>query len=207
MRSGPARTGRDPEILSLTQGLVNYVRELVQSRRKPVRDCDRYRTQVWLSDLPDGVGPVVARDDGVLLILDQVPRRPHPPLPEVLKGWVDGGTLDKPADGDPELAQKGPALVERGQEDGSFKLVTTVLSRYECLDVLRAYEEWIPRWRQWARQEAATEPRRHFYTEMSRMAHQVAQADDVFEVVLGAGLLTRETPGGGRTARLASCMI
>jgi very-short-patch-repair endonuclease len=201
MDSGLARTGRDPEILSLTQGLVNYVRELVQSRRKPVRDCDRYNSQVWLSDLPDGVGPVVAREDGVLLILDHVPRRPHPPLPEALKGWVDGSTLDKPANGDPELAEKGPALVERQQEDGSFKLVASLLSRYECPDVLRAYTEWIPRWRQWAHQEAAAEPCRHLYTEMSRMARQVAQADDVFEVVLGVGLLTRETTGEPRLAR------
>lgn len=201
MDGAAQRTGTDPKILSLTQGLVSYVRELVRSRYKPVRNCDRYAAKVWLADLPDGVGPAGPRDDGVVLLLDHVPRRLHPPLPEVLNGWVNSKAAEKPDTTAPELAEKGPALVEVQQEDGSTRLTTAIVSRNECLDVLRTYQEWIVRWRQWATAELAAEPRRRLYTDISQMARRVAQADDVFEVVLGVGLLARQAPGQPVLAR------
>jgi very-short-patch-repair endonuclease len=201
MHGAYERTGTDPQILSLTQGLVSYVRELVRSRHKPVRNCDRYSPLVWLAELPEGTGPLATHDDEVLLRLDHVPRRLHPPLPEILHGWIDTKILDKPAKSDPELAEKGPGLVEVQQEDGSTKLTTTLVGRNERIDVLRAYQEWVVRWRQWATGEMATEPRRRLYTAISRMARQVVQADDVYEVVLGVGLIAKETPGQPTLAR------
>jgi hypothetical protein len=102
-------------------------------------------SQVWLADLPDGV----------LLLLDHVPHRVHPPLPDILEGWVDATSLGNPGMAGPELADEGPALVEIEQDDGSTRLITTIRSRNECLDVLRAYQEWVARWRQWATAEIA----------------------------------------------------
>jgi very-short-patch-repair endonuclease len=201
MHGTARRTGTDPEILSLTQGLVSYVRELVRSRYKPVRNCGRYADQIWLSDLPEGVGSIAPRDDAVLLVLDHVPRRLHPPLPEVLNGWVDAKALEKPTKTDPELAEKGPALIEVMQDDGSTRVTTAIVGRNECMDVLRAYQDWLVQWRRWATTEIAAEPRRRLYMDISRMARHVAQADDVFEVVLGVGLLTRQTPGQTELAR------
>ncbi len=203
MRSEHGIAGTDPQIVSLTQGLVNYVRELVQSRRKPVRNCDRYPSQVWLADAPDGVDLGSPRDDGVLLVVDYVPRRPYPALPAQLRGWVDADGLDKHDGADPELASRGPALVEVLKDDGSTRLETAIVGRHECPDVGRCYEDWIPRWRRWAKDETVAERHRRLYTNMSRMARKVMQADDVYEVVLGVGLLARDRATAKITVALA----
>jgi hypothetical protein len=52
----PIRRGaKDPAVVRATAGLAAYLRELVLSARRPVRDCAHYETQVWLADLPEGV--------------------------------------------------------------------------------------------------------------------------------------------------------
>jgi hypothetical protein len=52
----PIRRGaKDPGVVRATAGLAAYLRELVLSARRPVRDCANYDTQVWLADLPEGV--------------------------------------------------------------------------------------------------------------------------------------------------------
>jgi hypothetical protein len=75
----PIRRGaKDPGVVRSTAGLAAYLRELVLSSRRPVRDCAHYETQVWLADLPEGVDRPSTASDGVLLALDHVP--PQAPL-------------------------------------------------------------------------------------------------------------------------------
>jgi hypothetical protein len=73
MREPISRDARDPDVVRATAGLAAYLRELVLSARRPIRDCARYETQVWLADLPDGMEQPSATADGVLLALDHVP--------------------------------------------------------------------------------------------------------------------------------------
>jgi hypothetical protein len=48
------RDANDPDVVRATAGLAAYLRELVLTARRPIRDCARYETRVWLADLPEG---------------------------------------------------------------------------------------------------------------------------------------------------------
>lgn len=189
------RTSADPEVLDLTRGLIGYTRDLVRSRRRPVRDCGQYEARLWACGIPDKFRPLASSADGVLLSVTHVAARPHPQLPEMLKGWVDTETINKPEQGDPELAEFGPVPAVPGQASSPAGTIVATIPRNEAFDVLRVYQEWVARWRRWAAEELALRPHRELYRQLSEMARRVDQADDVFEVILGVGLLAAKVPG------------
>ena len=196
-----SRHARDPDVVRATAGLAAYLRELVLSARHPIRDCARYETQVWLADLPAGVERPSATADGVLLALDHVPPVAPPPLPEVLKGWIDPRASLDPAGPDPPLAEEGPGEVWASDENGHTVLVPGTVQRQEAADVLRAYATWLLRWRRWGEEERTARPRRELYDQLAPIARRLAQQDDAFELVLGVGLLAWETPESERVFR------
>lgn len=111
MLDGTHRAAQDPDAIRATAGLVNYLRELVLTARRPIRDCAQYEEHVWLAHLPVGVNRPAERDDGVILTLDYVPRAAPPEPPSVLAGWIDPDSLDDPTRQDPPLADEGPGAV------------------------------------------------------------------------------------------------
>ena len=195
------RHANDPEVVRATAGLTAYLRELVLTERGRVRDCERYEARVWLADLPEGVQRPAATADSVLLTLDYVPRVAPPALPEVLKGWIDHDAVVDPTGLDPPLAEEGPGEVWAPDESGSLGLVPGTVQSQEAADVLRAYSEWLPRWRRWAEKERAARPRRELYDKLARVERRLAQHDDTFELVLGVGLLAWEAPESDRVFR------
>ncbi len=195
------RDARDPDVVRATAGLTRYLRELVLTGRRPVRDCERYEARVWLADLPEGVQRPAATADGVLLTLDHVPRVAPPALPEVLAGWVGVDALLDPTGPDPPLAEEGPGEIRVTDEHGSPALVRGTVQRQEAAGVSRAYAAWLPRWRRWAEQERAAQPRRELYDTLARVERRLAQQDDAFEVILGVGLLAWEPAEGDRVFR------
>ena len=147
----PIRRGaKDPAVVRATAGLTAYLRELVLSARRPVRDCANYETHVWLADLPEGVDRPSATLDGVLLTLDHVPPLAPPALPESLKGWVEPEDSSDPSGPDPPLAGEGPGRLMVTDENGRTVLGQGTVRRQEAADVLRAYTTWLVLWRQWA---------------------------------------------------------
>ena len=179
------RTAADPQILAWTQGLVNYVRELVQSRRRPVRDSGRYPLRIWLASLPESAERPDVDHSGTLLTLDYRPSRAYPRAPRELDGWLDHGRLDRPEQGDPELAEEGP--IRTG--DVSAHRGTATIPRAQAESVLRAYEAWLPTWRRWANDERAAKPHRDLYRKLSEMSRRLTQEDDRYEAIIGVGLI------------------
>jgi very-short-patch-repair endonuclease len=183
------RNAADPDVLAKTQGLIEYIREFVRSRHSPVRNYARYESATWLTEIPGPADWPVPRSGEVLFSVDYLPLRPHPQPPQVLHGWLDGDAITQPDRGDPQLADEGPAY---SLMSGDVDPMT--VRRSEALDVLRAYQEWLPEWQTWARDELAAHPYRQLYRKLSQMSRRVAQADDIYEVVLGVALLTRDAP-------------
>jgi len=188
------RTSADPEVLELTRGLITYIRELVRSRRRPVRDCERYDARIWAYEVPDAFRPLASGADGVLLSVAHIPARPHPQPPVILTEWLDDEALGIPESGDPQLAEYGPAPTVTGWVGNATADAITV-PRNQALEVLRAYQDWLPLWRQWAHEELALRSHRELYRHLSEMTRRVDQADDVFEIVIAIGLLALDVPG------------
>ncbi|MBV9160762.1 MAG: hypothetical protein JO281_04215 [Pseudonocardiales bacterium] len=158
----------DPGVVAATSGLVAYLRELVRSVRKPVRDCGSYHDVLWFANMPDGVlRPELQRDE-VLLAVDHVPRLAPPALPEVVEGWVDPVRIREAGQDDPPLAERGPAQVWVRDEYDLPVLAREVIDRSEAATVLDAYTAWVAEWRVWSRQELTAEPRRALHEGLRR---------------------------------------
>ena len=189
------RTSADPEVLDLTRGLITYIRELVRSRRRPVRDCERYDARIWAYEIPGAFRPLASGTDGVLLSIAHVPARPYPQPPGIIKEWLDDEALGIPERGDPELAEYGPVPPVPGRPENTAADAITV-PRSQAL-------ECASRVSRLAAAAAAVGPRRtcafiligELYRHLSEMARRVDQADDVFEIVIAVGLLALDMPG------------
>jgi hypothetical protein len=199
------RTASDPDVVRATAGLASYVRELVLTGRKRIRDCADYEEVVWLGDMPPGSARPGPSPDGRVLTLDYLPRSAPPALPRLLDGWVDDDSLRDPAGGDPRLAAEGPIEVLTTDENGSTSHVKTV-PRREAAEVTRAYEQWLPSWHQWAETELTARPHRELYERLARIARVLSQQDETLEAVLGLGLLTWRDPQGqlGRVSKVTA---
>lgn len=104
------RHAADPDVLTRTTGLVNFLQEMVRSSHQRQRDDrSRGKDRLWLSDLPAQIRKPGVREDGVLLQLKHVPQEPPPDLPELLEGWIDPLACLDPDAEDPPLADEGPA--------------------------------------------------------------------------------------------------
>ncbi|WP_229847403.1 AAA domain-containing protein [Kitasatospora griseola] len=62
--------------------------------------------------------------------------------------------------------------------------------------MLRAYGNWLSRWRRWAERERADRPLRALYETVYRWHQRLVQQDDQVELVLGTGLLAWSEPRG-----------
>ena len=80
-----------------------------------------------------------------------------------------------------ELSTYGPVPGHPldGQGNAAAGEPRITVPRSQALDVLRAYQDWLPLWRQWAREELALRSHRELYRHLSEMARRVDQADDV----------------------------
>ncbi|MGW6901485.1 AAA domain-containing protein [Streptomyces sp. NPDC054919] len=192
MVSGSQRHARDQEVIGQTTGLIGFLREVVHSSHKRLRD-DRVRDRLWLAQLPVSVGRPTHRPDGVLLTLDHVPQAAPPPLPEVLEGWVAPERCQDAVADDPPLSDTGPARERVRDENGREwweEAEDHTVRREEAAEVLRAYQKWIVRWRQWAERERTERALRELYEAIYHWHQKLTQQNDQLELVLATGLLT-----------------
>jgi very-short-patch-repair endonuclease len=165
------RDASDPDILARTQGLIDYIRYFAVSRQDPVREFAGYKSVILLADLPNAVIRSKTADDGVILTVQYLPPRPHPAIPDSLRGWIDEHAAVDFSGAVPELASAGPAQT-----------------------VVRAYQDWLGEWQEWAAGERTAKEHRDLHKKLHDMARRIDQDGDVYEAVFAAGLLTRALP-------------
>jgi hypothetical protein len=194
------RNASDQDVLARTQGLISYIRYLIKSDRSPVRDFASYASTVWLADLPVATTGLAASADNPVVVLEYLHPRPHPRIPDVLRGWLDEAVVADPRRPDPRLADEGP--VRRSGSHGHGPDHRGVNARRsDAPEVVRAYQEWLPTHRDWAQLELAAQHHREVYEKVRGMAGRVARFDDKYEVVLAVGLLAREEPNSRHLSR------
>jgi very-short-patch-repair endonuclease len=189
------RNADDPNVRARTRGLIEYLGDFARSHRRPVRDCARYESVAWLADLTDSSERSLPDPGRVLASIEYQGKRPNPEPPSALEGWLDPAAFTKPGPEDPQLARQKPS---RESQAGDADPEAAVLVAPE---ILRAYSEWLPAWREWAQYELDAEPCRRLHRQLTQMSRWAAQADDRYEAVLGVGLLTRQVPRNRQISR------
>lgn len=174
-----------PRDVDRARRLFLYLRDLAELRSKSTRDLLDYEEVTWLSDLPKGDLGWSLFDEGqpevdpeVWLEVKRVQLPSVPGLPEGLLGWVRMSNLSR-ADLDE------PGLLDPDERD--FDPPT---------GLERDYEEYLNRhWKPWQQRYQELKPAFDFYSSLFSMSERRQSLGEVFEVVLGIGLLTWEHNG------------
>ena len=152
-------------------------------------------------DSRDESRPVPAQ---VLASIDYLPKHLCPQPPSSLEGWLDPAALTRPGPEDPRLVERVPSR-ESPADYAVSGLVEVAALQPVPPEILQAYRGWLTAWREWARYELDAEPLRRLHRQLAQMSQESTQADDRFETVLGAGLLTREVPRNRQVSRHVVC--
>ncbi len=161
--------------------LFRYLRDLSELRTRAVRDIDSYEEVVWFEGLPAAFGEtifekleVVGEESTVStwLKMDRVALPSFPEPPDSLKAWIPGhmlrrSDLDRPELEDPEgLDQEPPQSISI-----EFK------------------EYLTDRWNPWAKEHRRLLPAYTFYSALFAMSERRRSLGEVYETVVGIGLL------------------
>ncbi|MGQ9663459.1 MAG: AAA domain-containing protein, partial [Kiritimatiellia bacterium] len=191
--------------------LVDYLLRLANLRAKLIRDIAEYEKVLWLSDIPHEGGCFTqawGRDeehepDEWL----EVQNRREPELPAVpaqCRDWVSLPSLRNKNDLPellPEITRKIP---NPGWREGSDQRET--IPQTERLEdhpeVVRAWDRYVEdKWLPWTEEHNAWEKVHKVYSALFAIHQEQLRLGEEYELVLGLGLLTWQTPTGQRVRR------
>ena len=165
------------QMVGPTARLVEFLRELARTGRPLVRSVDEHPVVRWLFDLPSELTVDAEAGPGeTLLSIEPVASEPPPPPPTPIEPWLSRADIQDSTLDAPELSDTIP-------DDARD-------------DAVRDYWPWLHRWQVWAEADRLLAPRRSWYEELARAGRQLEQQDDIYELVIGTGLLTWSTPTG-----------
>ena len=191
--------------------LVDYLLHLTSLRTKLIRDIDDYERVLWLSDIPHKQGCFTqawGRDDehepDEWL---EVQNRREPELPEIpaqCKDWVNLSSL-RNKDDLPELLQEitrqipNPDWVE---ESNQLETIPYTEHLGDHPEVQRAWDRYVEsKWLLWMEEHNDWKEVHKVYSDLFTIHQEQLRLGEEFELVLGLGLLTWQTPTGQRIRR------
>jgi very-short-patch-repair endonuclease len=192
-------------------GLIEYLQRVASLRTKLVRDINDYERILWLSDIPQQKGCFTqawGRDedyDSDIWIEVQTRREPAlPTIPHQCEGWIDQSSL-KNKNGLPELLPerikeiKNPKWRE-GTDHSEYISVTEHLEEFP--EIQKAWDRYREeRWLPWVQDHNAWESVHEVYSKLFAIHQEQLRLGEEYELILGLGLLTWQTPSGQRVRR------
>jgi len=191
--------------------LVDYLLRLATLRTKLIRDIAEYEKVLWMSDVPHERGCFTqawGRDeehepDEWL----EVQNRREPDLPAVpppCKDWVNLSALRNKNDLPELLPQITRQIQNPDWREGSDQPET--IPHSERLEdhpgIQRAWESYVEdKWLPWTEEHSAWERVHKVYSALFGIHQEQLRLGEEYELVLGLGLLTWQTPMGQRARR------
>jgi very-short-patch-repair endonuclease len=191
--------------------LVDYLLRLASLRSKLVRDIEEYERVLWLSSVPherECFTQAWGRDeehesDEWLQVQNR--REPElPALPDRCKEWVNQSSLRNKGDL-PELLSEitrqaaNPDWCE-GSDQPQFIPRTERLEEHP--EIKRAWDQYVEdKWLPWTEEHDAWEGIHKLYSALFAIHQELLRLGEEYELVLGLGLLTWQTPNGQRVRR------
>jgi len=191
--------------------LVNYLQRLASLRAKVVRDISKYDRTLWISAVPRQNGCFArawGRDeehepDEWL----EVENRREPKLPDVpaqCKGWVNPPSL-RDKNELPELLAEITRQIENPDwREGSEQPETIPQTEHlaDHPEVKREWNKYVEdKWLPWLDEHNEWEEVHKVYSELFAIYQEQLRLGEEYELVIGMGLLTWQTPTGQRVRR------
>lgn len=184
--------------------LVDYVLELANLRTRLTRDIENYPKKVWFSSVPHERGCFTqawGRDEEDKSdIWLEVQNRPEPELPAIpaeCKDWINPEALRNKNDFPELLSQIIRQMPNPDRREGSDQpeSISGTERLEEHPDVEQAWDRYVEdQWLPWTEEHNAWEKVHKVYAELFAIHQEQVRQGEEYELVLGLGLLTWQTP-------------
>ncbi|SOH04162.1 Transcription elongation factor GreA/GreB domain protein (fragment) [Candidatus Kuenenia stuttgartiensis] len=191
--------------------LLDYLTRLALLRAKLISDIAEYENVLWVSNVPHERGCFTqawgSDEEHEMDEWLEVQNRREPELhaiPIQCRDWLNQSALCNKSD----LPELLPEITQQVQNpdwrEGSHQPET--MPRTERLgehpEVLRAWERYVEdKWLPWTEDHNAWEKIHRVYSELFAIHQEQLRLGEEYELVLGLGLLTWQTPTGQRVRR------
>lgn len=191
--------------------LVDYLTRLASLRTKIIRNIDEYQNVLWVKDVPkqngcftQAWGPDEEHEPDEWL---EVQNRREPELPAVpaqCKDWANQSTLRNKSDL-PELLPEITCQVQNPdwhEESDQPETIPRIERLEQHPDVQQAWDRYVEeKWLPWTEEHNAWEKVHKVYSTLFAIHQEQLRLGEEYELVLGLGLLTWQTPTGQRVRR------
>jgi transcription elongation GreA/GreB family factor len=208
-RSPAPEVSADGSDAARVRQIFRFLAEAEESKTRPVRTLDGAAGTVWFDELPDGDG-VDVMTDGVLAGEDPAwltvarPEREDAPQPKALLApWVDETRVrDFKQTRAPHLRRRiEPEFPDWSRGIPLDKTYHELDDHPEREEIEKLYAAWEQEWLAWAERRRAIDPLVRLYDRLHKMHEDAANLGEAYELVLGLGRLTWQTPSGQRVER------
>ena len=173
------------DLVTKTNALLRFLRDNALERRKPVRSYTETERLLWFADLPREYSQVRSvffleeppKEPDVWLEVKRLSRPLPPPVPAVLKDFIDG--ID-------EGQWRREPVLKRGE----------IPPDIDASSLNDAWEDYVQQWRQWSQEMDRWERVQNVYEQVDFMRRRLEEAEELYELVLGVGLLVWREPSG-----------
>jgi len=180
--------------------LFTFLKELALLRTKVTRDLSAYEHVVWFHEVPEYKGcfsrlsPESDETQDAVWLEIQRPKEPQkPPIPSSCLKWLDDSSEADPLV-EPRLRDKVPS-----QNTLSSDQFERLADHPEILEDWQRYiqDKWLP----WAEVYKTWKAANDLYLQLFAIHQQIKKLGERYELLLGLGLLTWETPNNQRIKR------
>lgn len=204
--SGASADGSDA---ARVRQIFRFLAEAEESRTRPVRTLDGAAGTVWFEELPDDSAVAVmtngtlATDDPAWLTVARPEREDAPQPGRLLEPWVDGTRIrDFKQPRAPHLRQRIEPEFPDWSEGTPLEKAYHELEQHPKREKIeKLYAAWEQEWTAWAQRRRAVDPLVKLYDRLHKMHEDAANLGEAYELVLGFGRLTWQTPEGQRVER------
>lgn len=188
---GASKVDDDKLIRDRAVRLFTYLRELAKLKTAVTRDLAAYDKVVWFHDVPEHKGcfsilqspDFEKTQDGIWLEVRKTPDPKRPPMPPLCLKWLayspDSDPLDEPQLKD-EIVDN---ISGRRERLADHPEISEEWQQY----VKNTWIPWTDTYRQWKTADA-------IYFQLFSIHQQLKKLGEQYELILGLGLLTWETP-------------
>ncbi|TSA19882.1 DUF559 domain-containing protein [bacterium] len=187
--------------------LFTYLRELAELRAKTVRRVEDYDKVLWFADVPKeqecytpAWGAFRTEDDEVWLEIKKPTVMPFPPVPKDVEPWVREVDLANSSDM-PEILTK-IAVPENTEETDDAYTQETFIELDTRPHIPPQWDKYLEeKWWPWAQENERVKKVQNVYAALHAIYQLQKKLGEAFELVLGLGLLSWETPSGQQVRR------
>jgi very-short-patch-repair endonuclease len=184
--------------------LIEYLIRLADLQRKSIKDIANYEQILWFNDIPNLKGCFTQAwgadkeyDDSIWLEVQTRREPPLPKIPNICKDWVNSSVLRTKTEM-PLLYETITRQVENpnwieGSDQPQFFSESDNLENYP--EVQRKWESYIEdQWIPWTEDHNQWEVIQGIYSKLFSIYQEQLKLGEEFELVVGVGLLTWQTP-------------